>query len=142
VNVPVSIREVAALAGVSVATVSNVINRPEIVAAPTRDRVQAAITELGFVRNEQGRLTVILCNSDDQAREENRYLDVLEEHRVHGVLITPVVGASTRPSQELGRTAARLLLEEAGDDDTHRHRQVIFEPELAVRQSTERSHGS
>jgi LacI family transcriptional regulator len=41
-------------------------------------------------------LAVILCNSDDQARKENRYLDVLEEHRVHGVLITPVVGASTR----------------------------------------------
>ncbi|HTZ28581.1 MAG TPA: LacI family DNA-binding transcriptional regulator, partial [Streptosporangiaceae bacterium] len=32
VNVPVSIREVAAHAGVSVATVSNVLNRPEIVA--------------------------------------------------------------------------------------------------------------
>jgi LacI family transcriptional regulator len=133
VNVPVSIRQVAALAGVSVATVSNVINRPEIVAQPTRDRVQSAITELGFVRNESARqlragrsrtiglvvldvanpfftdlargvedeankagLAVILCNSDDQARKENRYLDVLEEHRVHGVLITPVAGASTR----------------------------------------------
>jgi LacI family transcriptional regulator len=47
-----------------------------------------------------------------------------------------------QPRQELGRTAARLLLEEAADDDTHRHRQVIFEPELVVRQSTERSHGS
>jgi LacI family transcriptional regulator len=46
-----------------------------------------------------------------------------------------------QPRQELGRTAARLLLEEAADD-THRHRQVIFEPELVVRQSTERSHGS
>ena len=54
-NVPVSIREVAAHAGVSVATVSNVINRPEIVAQQTRDRVQAAITELGFVRNESAR---------------------------------------------------------------------------------------
>ena len=35
-------------------------------------------------------IAVILCNSDDQARKENRYLDVLEEHRVQGVLITPV----------------------------------------------------
>jgi Periplasmic binding proteins and sugar binding domain of LacI family len=41
-------------------------------------------------------LAVILCNSDDQERKENRYLDVLEEHRVQGGLITPVVGASTR----------------------------------------------
>src|ERR1700736_6654087 len=55
VNVPVSMREVAAHAGVSVATVSNVINRPDIVARPTRERVQASISELGFVRNESAR---------------------------------------------------------------------------------------
>jgi LacI family transcriptional regulator len=48
---PVSIRDVAQRAGVSVATVSNVVNRPEIVATATRQRVQAAIEELGYVRN-------------------------------------------------------------------------------------------
>jgi LacI family transcriptional regulator len=131
--VPVSIREVAAHAGVSVATVSNVLNRPDIVARPTRDRVNASIRELGFVRNESARqlragrsrtiglvvldvanpfftdlargvedeaskagLVVILCNSDDQERKEKRYLELLEEHRVQGVLITPVVGAGSR----------------------------------------------
>jgi LacI family transcriptional regulator len=41
-----------------------------------------------------------------------------------------------QPRQELGRTAAQLLINEALDDDTHRHRQVIFEPELVVRQSS------
>ena len=132
-NVPVSIKEVAAHAGVSVATVSNVLNRPDIVAQPTRDRVNASITELGFVRNESARqlraggsrtiglvvldvanpfftdlargvedeankagLAVILCNSDDQERKENRYLDLLEEHRVQGVLITPVASNGSR----------------------------------------------
>src|SRR5246500_5659929 len=54
-SMPVSIREVAAHAGVSVATVSNVLNRPEIVAQPTRDRVNASIRKLGFVRNESAR---------------------------------------------------------------------------------------
>jgi LacI family transcriptional regulator, galactose operon repressor len=133
VNVPVSIKEVAAHAGVSVATVSNVLNRPEIVAQATRERVSASISELGFVRNESARqlragrsrtiglvvldvanpfftdlargvedeaskagLAVILCNSDDQERKENRYLDLLEEHRVQGVLITPVASEGTR----------------------------------------------
>jgi len=133
VRVPVSIREVAARAGVSVATVSNVLNRPDIVARATRDRVNASIRELGFVRNESARqlragrsrtiglvvldvanpfftdlargvedeankagLAVILCNSDDQDRKEKRYLELLEEHRVQGVLITPVVGAGSR----------------------------------------------
>ncbi|GHO80037.1 LacI family transcriptional regulator [Ktedonobacter sp. SOSP1-85] len=47
----VSIRDVAEKAGVSLGTVSNVLNRPEIVAETTRQRVQAAIKELGFVRN-------------------------------------------------------------------------------------------
>ena len=42
-DAPVSIREVAALAGVSVGTVSNVLNRPSVVAEPTRSRVQQAI---------------------------------------------------------------------------------------------------
>ena len=41
-----------------------------------------------------------------------------------------------QPRQQLGHTAARLLLDEAADDDTHQHRQVIFEPELVVRQSS------
>ena len=133
VNVPVSIKEVAAHAAVSVATVSNVLNRPEIVATATRERVNRAIKELGFVRNESARhlragrsrtiglvvldvanpfftdlargvedaaaaagLAVILCNSDDQERKQNRYLDLLEEHRVQGVLITPVSSGGTR----------------------------------------------
>ncbi|MFP3964236.1 LacI family DNA-binding transcriptional regulator [Actinomadura fulvescens] len=52
---PTSIREVARRAGVSVGTVSNVLNRPDLVAEATRDRVRAAIEELGFVRNESAR---------------------------------------------------------------------------------------
>lgn len=50
-----NIREVALRAGVSVGTVSNVLNRPELVAEPTRERVYAAIAELGFVRNDSAR---------------------------------------------------------------------------------------
>jgi len=51
----VSVVDVAARAGVSIGTVSNVLNRPERVAPTTRDRVMAAIEELGFVRNEAAR---------------------------------------------------------------------------------------
>jgi LacI family transcriptional regulator len=49
------IREVAKRAGVSLGTVSNVLNRPEIVALETRQRVQQAIDEIGFVRNGSAR---------------------------------------------------------------------------------------
>ncbi|WP_308123743.1 LacI family DNA-binding transcriptional regulator [Modestobacter marinus] len=50
-----SIRDVAVRAGVSVGTVSNVLNRPDVVSPQTRERVQAAIAQLGFVRNESAR---------------------------------------------------------------------------------------
>ncbi|QFZ20125.1 LacI family DNA-binding transcriptional regulator [Saccharothrix syringae] len=52
---PVSIRDVATRAKVSVGTVSNVLNRPEVVAPATRERVLGAIEELGFVRNDAAR---------------------------------------------------------------------------------------
>ena len=50
-----SIKQVAAAAGVSVGTVSNVLNKPDLVAESTRLRVHAVIAELGFVRNESAR---------------------------------------------------------------------------------------
>lgn len=50
-----SVRDVATAAGVSVGTVSNVLNRPDRVASATVERVQAAIDELGFVRNDAAR---------------------------------------------------------------------------------------
>ena len=146
VNEAVNIREVAAKAGVSVGTVSNVLNRPELVAKQTRDRVSTAIRELGFVRNESARqlragrsrtiglvvldvanpfftdlargvedevskagLAVILCNSDEQEDKEQRYLDLLEEHRVQGVLITPVGAAAALERLQRRGTPVVLL---------------------------------
>ena len=147
-NTPVSIRDVAALAGVSLGTVSNVLNRPELVAEQTRARVQAAIKELGFIRNESARqlragrsrtiglvvldvanpfftdvargvedaaseagLAVILCNSDDQKAKESRYLELLEEHRVQGILITPVAGADARLARVQRRGTPIVLVD-------------------------------
>lgn len=50
-----SVKDVARSAGVSVGTVSNVLNRPEGVSPALRERVERAIAELGFVRNESAR---------------------------------------------------------------------------------------
>jgi LacI family transcriptional regulator len=122
-----SIKEVARRAGVSLGTVSNVLNRPELVSPPTRQRVLDAIAELGFVRNDSARQlragrsrtvaivvldvsnpfftdvvrgaeavveeaggTVVVCNSGSSVRRERRHLDILEEQRVQGVLVTPI----------------------------------------------------
>jgi LacI family transcriptional regulator len=50
-----SVKDVAARAGVSLGTVSNVLNRPDRVSPQTRARVEQAMHDLGFVRNESAR---------------------------------------------------------------------------------------
>lgn len=143
-----SIREVAKRARVSLGTVSNVLNRPEIVAEETRQRVQLAIEEIGFVRNGSARqlragnsqciglvvldvanpfftevargvedaanaagYAVILCNSDDSVEKESHYLQVLEEQRMHGVLITPVQSDASYLQRFRQRGIAVVLLD-------------------------------
>ena len=128
-----SVKDVAARAGVSVGTVSNVLNRPDKVSPATVERVQAAIDDLGFVRNDAARqlragrsrsiglvvldvrnpfftdvargaerraadddLSILLGNSDDDPERESGYLDLFEQQRVHGVLITPVDDVARR----------------------------------------------
>ncbi len=50
-----SVKDVAALAGVSASTVSNFLNRPQLLSAATAERVRAAIEQLDFVPNESAR---------------------------------------------------------------------------------------
>lgn len=52
---PASVKDVAALAGVSSSTVSNYLNHPHVLGASSRERVRAAIEQLGFVPNESAR---------------------------------------------------------------------------------------
>lgn len=51
----VSIKDVAALAGVSIATVSRTLSKPETVAEATRETVLAAVAESGYVTNALAR---------------------------------------------------------------------------------------
>jgi LacI family transcriptional regulator len=51
----VSMKDVAALADVSLGTVSNVVNSPDLVSEKTRERVTTAIAKLGWVPNESAR---------------------------------------------------------------------------------------
>jgi len=122
----ISVKDVAAHAGVSVGTVSNVLNRPERVSEPTLTRVQSSIRALGFVRNEAARhlragrsttigfvvldvsnpfftdvergaeraaaaagSSVLIANSGEQGERELAYLELFEEQRAQGVLISP-----------------------------------------------------
>ena len=129
----VSVRDVAERASVSVGTVSNVMNHPEKVSDAVVARVQAAIDELGFIRNDAARqlrdgrsktiglvvldvrnpfftdiargaedraadagLSVTLGNSDENTAREATYLDLFEQQRVHGVLLSPYADIDER----------------------------------------------
>ncbi|NME06962.1 LacI family DNA-binding transcriptional regulator [Psychrobacillus sp. BL-248-WT-3] len=54
----VSSKDVAKLAGVSQATVSRVLNTPELVKKPTLEKVQRAINDLNYIPNAQARSLV------------------------------------------------------------------------------------
>jgi LacI family transcriptional regulator len=142
----VNIKDVARHAGVSVGTVSNVLNRTDRVRSDTRARVEAAIAELHFVRNESARqlraqrsriagvlvlditnpfftevargvedvlgaagLSVVLCDSDTDEDRQDRYIQLLTEQRVQGVLVVPV-GPIDRQVTRLRRQGISVVL--------------------------------
>ncbi|MFC0629428.1 LacI family DNA-binding transcriptional regulator [Kribbella deserti] len=150
------VKDVAAAAGVSLGTVSNVLNRPDSVSPKTRAKVEQTMASLGFVRNESARqlrsgksrilaylmldagnpfftdvargveeaareagLSVVLCNSNDDAGREADYLDLLEQQRVQGVLITPVDPASDRLSNLPNRGTPVVVVDRAAEDLSH-----------------------
>ncbi|MEV5552044.1 substrate-binding domain-containing protein [Nonomuraea wenchangensis] len=50
-----------------------------------------------------------------------------------GAAVPVPLSSIRQPRRELGRVAAELLLEETDDGEQHRHRQVLFAPEMIVR---------
>ena len=174
----VSVTDVAARAGVSLGTVSNVLNRPDRVSTATRERVLQAIDELGFVRNEAARqlragrsrtiglivldvgnpfftdiaagveeaaadagLSVVLCNSGENAEREQHYLSVLEEQRAYGILVSPVTGRNTR-LEAIRRRGIPIVLVDRGSSRRQCSVSVddLVGGELAVHHLLEQGH--
>ncbi|MEJ2554670.1 MAG: LacI family DNA-binding transcriptional regulator [Anaerolineae bacterium] len=121
-----TIRDVAKRAGVAPTTVSRVVNSSGYVSKETRERVEAAIAELGYVPNTLARslrfkktntlalvlpditnpfwttvargvedaasdrgFNVILCNTDESETEEAKYLTVLLQKQIDGIVLAP-----------------------------------------------------
>ena len=197
----VSVRDVAQRAGVSVGTVSNVMNRPDKVSPSTIESVQQAIAELGFVRNDAARqlragrsravglvildvvnpffaelargaedqaaragFSIILGNSDEKAERESDYLDLFEEQRMHGVLISPFGDITARLRRLRDRGIPAVLVDRTTNDEsfssvsvddvaggraavdhllaTGRHRIAFVGGPMGIRQVTDRLEGS
>ena len=126
-----TINDVARHAGVSPITVSRVINNSGYISPKTRERVQAAIDELGYVPNIIARslrskrtntlalvitditnpfftslargvedtasdagFNVIFCNTDESIEKEEKYVSLLLQKQVDGILLVPANSAS------------------------------------------------
>lgn len=63
-------------------------------------------------------LFVILANSDDSASREAAYLDLFEQQRVHGVLISPFGDITPRLVALRGRGIPAVLVDRISDDGT------------------------
>ena len=120
----VTIHDVARDAGVSVTTVSHVLNQTRFVSEPVRARVQAAAQQLHYIPSALARslknnrthtigmiipnssnpyfaeiirgiedtcftagFNVILCNSDDDPVKQGKYIRVLAEKQVDGLIV-------------------------------------------------------
>ena len=121
----IGIRDIARLAGVSIATVSRVINHPEFTSPETRARVQAVIDEQHYVPNQTAKSlftrasnsvalfvydmsnpffisliqelnqvafrykhTLLICDTSNDAKKEQEYLDYCTAIRVKGIILT------------------------------------------------------
>jgi LacI family transcriptional regulator len=121
-----TINDVAKRAGVAPITVSRVINNSGYFSEETRQRVEAAIAELGYVPNRLARglrtkqtntlalvmtditnpffttvargvedtageadYTVTFCNTDESEAKEQKYLNLLIQQQVDGILLVP-----------------------------------------------------
>jgi LacI family transcriptional regulator len=121
-----TIHEVAKRAGVASITVSRVINNSGYASQEIRDRVLAAVKEMGYVPNRlasslrskrtnvlalvltditnpfftvaargvedvasKAGYTVIFCNTDEDRSKEEKYIEVLMQNRVDGIILVP-----------------------------------------------------
>jgi len=126
-----NIRDVAKRAGVAPITVSRYINNSGYCSLEARNRIKAAIAELGYIPNRlasglrskhtntlalvltditnpffttiargvedtasDAGYTVIFCNTDESVSEEQKYLHMLLEQRVDGILLVPALSTS------------------------------------------------
>jgi len=104
--------DVAIRAGVSLKTVSRVINAEPGVAAATADRVSAAIAELGFQRND-------LARSLRQGRTSSTLGLVIED------VSNPFYSAIAQAVEAAARERGYLLMTASCEEDPERERELV-----------------
>ena len=107
----VRIQDVAARARVSVGTVSNTINHPELVSQRTRRVVERAIRDLGFIPNQQARVLTGVAS------------------QVIGLIVLDVVSPffmeAARAVERAAREAGQVVILCNSDNDPEREAQLL-----------------
>ena len=93
---PATVADVALAAGVSRQTVSNVLNRPEVVRPATLSRVQAAIEDLGYRPHASARRLRTRQSSTLGVRLE-------PVHGISGAVLDRFLHALVDSADEIGR---------------------------------------
>jgi len=107
-------RDVASEAGVSVKTVSRVVNRDPVVRPETAARVQAAIRRLGFRRDEMARAL--------RTGGQSRMLGLVIKD-----LANPFYSAIARGVEEVTRGRSELVITGSSDEDPERERELALQ---------------
>ncbi len=137
-NLETNIYKIAKEAGVSIATVSRVMNHSTVVSEKTTQKVMRAVEKYNYVPNIAARnlstststsvgvvipdinnqffmqllqgitaaadalgLTIFLFDTDESTEREHRVLDSMREHRVCGIIITPVSSTDAQTREKL-----------------------------------------
>jgi LacI family transcriptional regulator len=127
-----TINDVAARAGVSKKTVSRVINGEEGLKGATREKVQAAITELGYVPNPQARalalrrnMTLVLLHDNPNAQTVLNF-----QNGVLKAIANSDLALAVRP---VDRTSDRMLDDIRAFLTRHRPLGVLILPPISER---------
>ena len=116
-----TMKDVAELAGVSVGTVSHVLNRPHLVSAKTAQRVQVAVSLLDYVRSEPARQLRMHGRSD---------IVVLLVPDLSAPEVPDLLSGALRAAQD---AAVECTVISGGADADHRHQQTQLLVQRRVR---------
>jgi len=159
-----TIKDIAKKAGVSITTVSRVLNeKEEGMSSKTREKVQKVMEEVDFQPNQFARglvtkqskifgliipnisnpyfpelcrgvedeanereYSLIICNSDDQSDKEKRYLRLLEEQQVDGIIFSAKDTLEPSDEEQLSRAKIPFVLVDRGKNE-NKHSSVFLD---------------
>lgn len=140
-------KDIAREAGVSIATVSHVVNKTRNVSTELQTKVYEAMDALGYRRDgiarglktrctgtvgllisdilnpfypmlvrgvedcvHEQKLSLILCNTDEDLEKQSMYINVLLEKRVDGIICTPAIGTKAEHLFEITNMNIPIVL--------------------------------